>query len=98
MKDYLERGSKIGLNIGDKVRIREFKEEYRDQSPGFLGLMRDLCGEEFVITDTTMNGWVIYKDWKWHKDWLELVEPTVVEEEFDIDPDAFEAMLISFPT
>lgn len=82
------------FKVGDRVRIREFREEYRNQSPGFMGAMKELCGVEFTIDEMAgYNGWVCYKGWKWHEDWLEFVED---EEEFDadIDPDIFDTVLL----
>lgn len=78
------------FRVGDKVRIREFREAYRDQSPGFMDSMKKLCGNEFVV-DEIISGHIYYNGWKWHEDWLELIED---EEEFDIDPDAFESVLL----
>lgn len=82
------------FKVGDRVRIREFREEYRNQSPGFMGGMKELCGVEFTIDEMVgYSGWVLYKGWKWHEDWLEFVED---EEEFDadIDPDIFDTVLL----
>ena len=79
------------FNTGDKVRIREFQEEFNGQSPGFTPAMRDLCGEVFVIKEISY-GYVYHGVWRWNDDWLELVEE---EEEFDADIDvaAFEAII-----
>ena len=81
---------KMKFRVGDKVRIREFREAYRYQDPMFVESMKKLCGNEFVV-DEIISGYIYYKGCKWHEDWLEFVED---EEEFDIDPDAFESVLL----
>jgi hypothetical protein len=78
------------FGIGDRVRIREFREEYLHQGPGFADEMKNLCGEEFVIYPENLDmfySYIRYKDWSWDDDWLELVER---EEEFDFDIDQTE--------
>ena len=82
----------MGFNIGDKLRIKEFREEYINQGPGFTGPMKALCGEVFTVTEQ-IGHIVRYKGWQWYSDWLELVEEAIAEEEFDIDPTAFESIL-----
>lgn len=80
------------FNIGDFVRIREFRDEYKDQSPGFIFNMKELCGQEFVISEIQKErGWIRYNGWSWHEDWLEPVE---VEEETDIDVEVFDSVLL----
>lgn len=82
----------MGFNIGDKVRIKEFRKEYKNQGPGFTGPMEKLCGEVFTVTEKT--GHIVrYKGWQWYSDWLELVEEAIAEEVFDIDSTAFESIL-----
>ena len=82
----------MGFQIGDKLRIKEFREEYKNQGPGFTDPMKAHCGEVFTVTKK-IGDIVIYKYWQWHSDWLELVEEAITEEEFDIDPTAFESIL-----
>lgn len=82
----------MGFNIGDKVRIKEFRKEYINQGPGFTDLMKAHCGEVFTVTEQTGNI-VRYKGWQWDSDWLELVEEATTEEVFDIDSTAFESIL-----
>lgn len=80
------------FNIGDFVRIREFRDEYKNQSPGFIVNMKELCGQEFVISQIQEeSGWIRYNGWSWHEDWLEPVE---VEEETDIDVEVFDSVLL----
>lgn len=84
------------FNRGDKVRIAPFRQEFHrtENSPGYLDVMKALCGDEFVIVDIVgENNWVKYGGWSWSQEWLELVEE---EEEwtFDIDQAAFDAVLL----
>lgn len=81
------------FKVGDRVRIREFREEYRDQAPSFVSEMEELCGTEFTIDEIFDRGWISYGGWSWNEDWLELVED---EEEFDtdIDPNIFDTVLL----
>lgn len=84
------------FKIGDRVYIREFKDEYRYQGPGFIPEMQPFCGEEFVI-DKISGNLIQYKGWSWLEDWLELVEEIEEEEEplWEINPKDFEAILFS---
>lgn len=82
------------FKVGDKVRIREFKDEYRYQGPGFIPEMQPFCGEEFFIENVSGNN-IEYKGWSWYGEWLELVEEIEEEEEplWEINPEDFEAIL-----
>ena len=82
---------KMRFSVGDKVRIREFREEYRNQAPAFVVQMEQLCGEEFVIDREYIGHIIQYKGWAWHEDWLEFAEE---EAEEDVDFAAFEAVLM----
>ena len=55
--------------------------------------MKKLCGEEFTIDKINDDGWIYYDGWSWHEDWLELAEAEA-EEEFDINQDSFDAVLL----
>ena len=54
------------FKIGDKVRIRPYKEEYQYQSPLFCYPRKDYCGEDFFIGDFAANGDILYKGWRWN--------------------------------
>lgn len=82
------------FKIGDKVRIKPYDYDLFHNTPGAPGFaeeyMNKYCGEEFVIEKFSSfdEGWVKYKGWVWSKEWLE-----PVDEEYDIDQDAFDAIL-----
>lgn len=83
------------FNIGDKVRIKPFREGYRAQPPAFTRHMEHLCGREFVVEEFRVN-YVKYEDYVWHDDWLEPIEDIEEEAEEDIDAVDFESIIYSF--
>lgn len=78
----------MGFEVGDRVRIRQFQEEWRNQDPGFTYEMEEYCGKEFIID--SKYKYVSYEGWVWHDDWL---EPAEEEAEDDVDLAEFEAVI-----
>lgn len=81
------------FEVGDRVLVKEFRPEYRDQAPTFTIQMERFCGQEFTIEDVTRAGFCFFNEWWWNADWLEHVEE---EAENDIDPAAFDAIIHPF--
>ena len=87
---------KPDFKIGDKVRIKPYNPDLFHNTPGtpvfVVEFMKTYCGEEFIIEkfSSVNEEWVIYDGWSWSKEWLELVG---CDEEYDIDQDAFDAIL-----
>lgn len=81
------------FEAGDRVLVKEFRPEYRDQAPKFTPQMERFCGQEFTIEDIVNGGFCFFNGYWWHADWLDHVEE---EAENDIDPAAFDAIIHPF--
>ena len=82
------------FNAGDRVRVRSVQKEDRMRQPVFVAGMEKFIGKEFTIERITGEGYALFLHYFWHEDWLEFVEE-VKDEEDDIDPAAFNAVIHS---
>lgn len=82
----------MNFEVGDRVLVKEFRPEYRDQAPTFTTQMERFCGQESTIEDISGKFYFFNGYW-WHADWLDHVEE---EAENDIDPAAFDAIIHPF--